>query len=169
MPGCSIRSGCCSIRRAGSNRVHVYNDSMENTSAKTYVRLDEHGVMRVGNARAMLDGIVYSFLEGHTPETIREQYPSLDLEQVYGAITYYLANREQVHQYLDRQQNKWNELTRESDEIPSPVVERLRALRAGAQPSWFDRVAGSFKDDPEFDDILRLGRDIRQTDRLVDE
>ena len=33
------------------------------------------------------------------------------------------------------------------------------------KPSWFEKIAGSFKDDPEFDEVLRLGREIRNADR----
>lgn len=38
--------------------------------------------------------------------------------------------------------------------------ERLRA-----KENWIDRISGSFKDDPEFEEILRLGREIRRADR----
>jgi uncharacterized protein (DUF433 family) len=58
-----------------------------------YVREDEHGVLRVGDTRVMLDSLVAAFHQGHSPETITQQYPALTLQQVYGAITYYLANR----------------------------------------------------------------------------
>jgi hypothetical protein len=34
--------------------------------------------------------------------------------------------------------------------------------RAGAKPSWIDRFSGVFKDDPDFDEIVRLGREYRQ-------
>jgi hypothetical protein len=30
---------------------------------------------------------------------------------------------------------------------------------------WIDQILGSFKDDPEFDEVLKLGRQIRQADR----
>ena len=30
------------------------------------------------------------------------------------------------------------------------------------KPNWLKVVLGSFKDDPEFDEILRLGREIRK-------
>jgi uncharacterized protein (DUF433 family) len=101
-------------------------------ASKTYIHGDEHGALRVGGTRISLDSVVHAYLQGHSPETIREQYPALSLEQVYGAITFYLANRDEVHQYLDRQQQLWDDLRRRSDQTPSPVVERLRALRAGS-------------------------------------
>ena len=37
--------------------------------------------------------------------------------------------------------------------------------RLGAKENWIDRITGSFKNDPEFDEILRLGREIRRADR----
>jgi uncharacterized protein (DUF433 family) len=43
---------------------------------------------------------VYSFNDGESPETIRQNFPSLTLEQVYGAIAFYLANREAVDENI---------------------------------------------------------------------
>ena len=94
-----------------------------------YVRVDEHGVMRVSNSRVMLDSVVAAFQEGDSPEAIRAQYPALSLEQVYGAILYYLSHRQEVDDYLKRQEAVWQEWRAKSEEAPSPVVERLRALR----------------------------------------
>ena len=99
------------------------------SDAKTYVRVDEHGVMRVAKSRVMLDSIVAGFEQGHSPETIRQQYPSLSLEDVYGAITYYLANLKEVNDYLQRQAVVWQHWRSKSEEQAAPVVERLRALR----------------------------------------
>src|SRR5437763_11990870 len=96
---------------------------------KTYIRIDEHGARRVGQTRVSLDSVVIAFQQGHSPETIRQQYPSLTLEEVYGAITYYLANREAVEQYLERQQVLWDGLRQKAKENTSQVVERLRKLR----------------------------------------
>jgi hypothetical protein len=38
---------------------------------KSYVWVDEHGVMRVGNTWVMLDAIVAGFAQGHSPATIQ--------------------------------------------------------------------------------------------------
>lgn len=40
---------------------------------------------------------------------------------------------------------------------------------ASKKPGWVAKIEGSFKDDPEFAEILRLGREERQTDILNDE
>src|SRR5262245_51093162 len=101
---------------------------MSNSAGKSYVRTDEHGVIRVGASRVMLDGIVYAFLEGDSPETIQQQYPAVTLEQVYGAITYYLAHQGEIDAYLKRQEQVWEEWRRRSGKSPNPVAERLRAM-----------------------------------------
>jgi hypothetical protein len=40
---------------------------------------------------------------------------------------------------------------------------------AAKKPGWIAKIEGSFKDDPDFAEILRLGREERQTDILNDE
>jgi uncharacterized protein (DUF433 family) len=95
-------------------------------TATSYVCTDEHGVMRVCETRVMLDSVVAAFQQGHSPETIQQQYPALTLEQAYGAIAYYLANRDEVHRYLERQGEVWRQTRERAAERASPVVERLR-------------------------------------------
>jgi uncharacterized protein (DUF433 family) len=101
---------------------------------RQYVRTDEHGVMRVGATRVMLDSVIAGFEQGHSPETIRQQYPSLSLEEVYGAITYCLAHPDEVQEYMKRQDAVWAEARARSERDVPPVVARLRAMRgAGAR------------------------------------
>src|SRR5438132_7353787 len=60
----------------------------------------------VAKTRVSLDSIVCAFLSGHPAEAIAQAFPVLSLEQVYGAITYYLAHRDDIDRYLDsRRQN----------------------------------------------------------------
>ncbi|MFO1429554.1 MAG: DUF433 domain-containing protein [Candidatus Competibacteraceae bacterium] len=97
---------------------------------KNYVHIDEYGVMRIGNTRVMLDSIVASFEQGYSPETIQQQYPALTLEEVYGAIAWYLANAGEVAQYLKRQQAVWNYWRAQAEAQSSAVLQRLRVLQA---------------------------------------
>ena len=101
-------------------------------TTRAYVRKDERGVLRVGDTRVMLDAVVAGFDQGLSPETITEQYPSLSLEEVYGAIAYYLANREEVDQYLLHQGELWTQLEHRFENQASPAVQRLRRLAAEA-------------------------------------
>src|SRR3974390_883625 len=103
------------------------------TPEKGYVQV---GAYRVGNTRVMLDSVVAGFRQGHSAETIRQQYPALTLEEVYGSIAYYLGHTAEVDAYLKRQDAVWEEWRSRSEQRPSPVVERLRALtRTGATES----------------------------------
>ena len=97
-------------------------------SSKVYVEPDSQGVLRVGSLGVSLDSVVIAFQEGHSPETIQQLYPALSLEEVYGAVTYYLANRNEVDQYLKRQEQLWEQARQHTAQNPSPVVQRLRAL-----------------------------------------
>ncbi len=50
----------------------------------------------VAETRVSLDSLVYAFRSGESPETIQQQFPSLSLEQVYGAIAFYLGHQTDV-------------------------------------------------------------------------
>ncbi len=91
--------------------------------------------MRVGSSRVVLDSVVASFQQGHSPETIQQQYPALSLEEVYGAIAWYLANAEEVTRYLERQNTLWAQWRTKAAAHPSPVIQRLRALREQKTPA----------------------------------
>jgi uncharacterized protein (DUF433 family) len=64
-----------------------------------YVQRRSEDYMLTGS-RVSLASIVTCWKEGLSPESIRDEFPSLSLEQVYGAITYYLANQVEVDSYL---------------------------------------------------------------------
>ena len=61
----------------------------------------EKGRYVIAGSRVSLDSIIHAFLQGLSPETIASEcFPVLSLEQVYGGITYYLANRNALDSYL---------------------------------------------------------------------
>jgi hypothetical protein len=68
--------------------------------SSAYIEQRDH-VYVVAGRRVSLDSIVYAFLSGQSAEAIGQACPVLSLEQVYGAITYYLAHREDVDGYLE--------------------------------------------------------------------
>ena len=66
---------------------------------RRYVERRDDSYM-ISGTRVSLDSIVYGFLSGQSAESIGQSFPVLTLEQVYGAIAYYLAHRDDVDQYL---------------------------------------------------------------------
>jgi hypothetical protein len=82
----------------------------------------------------MLDSVIAAFHQGHSAETVVQEYPALSLEEVYGAFAYYLANKHEVDQYLRRQDEVWTQWREKAEAVASPVVQRLRgqSVKAGA-------------------------------------
>jgi uncharacterized protein (DUF433 family) len=73
---------------------------MEVLVDKQYVEYREQGYWIAGT-RVSLESVISAFLEGLSPETIAaECFPVLSLEQIYGAITYYLSHRQEIDAYL---------------------------------------------------------------------
>ncbi|MGG6267393.1 DUF433 domain-containing protein [Leptolyngbya sp. AN03gr2] len=68
-------------------------------AAKAYVEY-RNDAYWIEETRISLDSIVYLFQQGASPESIVQAFPLLTLEQVYGAITFYLANRAEIDAYL---------------------------------------------------------------------
>lgn len=95
------------------------------------LRMHEDGVVRVGGTRATLGTVVAAFREGLTAEGIWQQYPSLELADVYATISYYLQEREWVESYLRERETNAAEVRREVEArslIPN-YRERLLARR----------------------------------------
>ncbi len=104
--------------------------------SKSYVQPDDHAALRVGDLGVSLDSVVIAFREGQSAESIQQMYPALSLEEVYGSIAFYLANQDEVHEYLERQNALWSRLRESAERTASPVVQRLRALsQTSARPA----------------------------------
>jgi uncharacterized protein (DUF433 family) len=80
--------------------------------------------------RISLDSVVYSFLNGESPESIAQNFPILSLEQVYGAIAFYLANRELVDAYLKKGEAEFQELQQSCREKSPLLYQKLKAAQA---------------------------------------
>ena len=73
-------------------------DPGKRTAPKTFAETEgrrDHGwgLHRVPGRELLSDRELQN---GATSEAIRLDYPALNLDQVYGAITFYLANKEEV-------------------------------------------------------------------------
>lgn len=68
-----------------------------------------NGGYRIVGTRISLDSIIYAFKRGASPETIKRSFPLLTLEEVYGALTFYLANQQKIDAYLHESEDRLNE------------------------------------------------------------
>src|ERR1043166_6533458 len=54
----------------------------------------------VAGTRVSLDSVVFAFLRGESPEGIAESFPDLSLEEIFGALAFYMANSRIIDHYL---------------------------------------------------------------------
>lgn len=98
-------------------------------TATTYAHKTAEGGWRVGESRVSLDSVVVAYWEGRSPEAIAEDFPSLTAEHVYGAIAFYLHNKDEIDKYLAEQEVRWHELAAQSNSQNGPLLDRLRQAR----------------------------------------
>lgn len=100
--------------------------------AREYVKkIDE--VYVVGDSRVSLDSLVYLFREGMSAESMVESYPALTLEQVHGALAFYLANQDEVDRYLAEGQRIAAAEHAESRQANAEFIAKIRRARHESQ------------------------------------
>lgn len=95
---------------------------------KKYIE-ERDGGLYVAGTRVSLDSIAYAFGRGESPEEICQSFPVLSLEEVYGAITYYLANQAEIDQYLSSRAEESERLRASAPPIPVSLREKLLQAR----------------------------------------
>ncbi len=95
---------------------------------RDYVEKHENGY-RIAGTRVSLNSIVYAYLEGLRPESIADDFPSLTLEEVHGAIAYYLGHRAEVDvhlKHLDQQFPALQQRVREAYPLLNQKLDEAR-------------------------------------------
>ncbi len=99
---------------------------------KEYVKKVE-GAYRVGETRVSLDSLVFLFREGMSAESMVDSYPSLTLEQVHGALAFYLANQKDIDAYLAEGQRAADVQHRQSRQTNAELIAKLQRARNASQ------------------------------------
>ena len=93
-----------------------------------YVEQREGG-WYVAGTRISLDSVVTEYQRGASPEGILRSFPLIgSLERVYGAITYYLAHRERVDDYL-QERRVLSDRERAKQSLPAGLKARVEHAR----------------------------------------
>ena len=82
--------------------------------------------IRLTGTRVGIETVIDDYQRGATPEEIVFHYPALSLEQVYATITYYLANKQKVKEYIALVRQRQEEAWQEQQRNPSPFVQSLQ-------------------------------------------
>jgi uncharacterized protein (DUF433 family) len=101
----------------------------------TYVIKTPEGSWRIAGSRVSLDSVIHAYWEGALPEAIVADFPTLSLEQVHGAIAFYLRHRAEIDQYLAEQDARWRQFQAESATRHGPLLQRIRATAGSASRS----------------------------------
>jgi uncharacterized protein (DUF433 family) len=88
-----------------------------------------NGGLYVTGSRVSLASIVSEYWDGAAPETIRQNFPVLSLEQIHGAIAFYLGHREEVEAYLLEIEKKWDEVEATARPASPALQQRIEAAR----------------------------------------
>ena len=100
---------------------------MELTSLFEFI--SPHAI-RIKGTRIDIEIVIEKFLDGASPAEIRRQHPHLTLKQIYGAITYYLFNKEILDDYIETGRKQAEAAYDEQRKKPSPGVARLMKIKA---------------------------------------
>ncbi len=95
------------------------------------VKVGQVEAYQIGNSRVSLDSVIYSWLQGDSPETIADNFPALTLEQVYGAIAFYLAQQKEIDEYLRQGEAQAESLKQRATN--SALYRKLSLLKAARQ------------------------------------
>ena len=85
----------------------------------------------IAASRVSLESIVYPFLRGDSAETIAESFPALTLEQVYGALAFYLAHRTEIDSLLAAGRAEFAQLRSEARQRHPAIYAKIEAARDG--------------------------------------
>jgi uncharacterized protein (DUF433 family) len=91
--------------------------------SKEYVEQRDGGYWITGK-RISLASVVYAFKDGAAPESILRSFPLLSLEEIYGAIAFYLSNQKDIDAYLSAREAEF---------------ERQREQERKADPSFYKK------------------------------
>jgi len=99
---------------------------------KDYVEQRDGGYYIAGS-RVSLDSIVYEFLSGSSAEAIQQAFSTVSLEDVYGAIAFYLANRSKVDEYLTQGEQEYEQMRLAAREKNPLLYRKLEEARRSVQ------------------------------------
>ena len=77
--------------------------------AQDYVEQHDESYWITGT-RVSLNSVVYAFLDELSPESIVDSFDTLTLEEVYGAIAFYLGHRDVIDAYLKQSEAQFDDL-----------------------------------------------------------
>ena len=73
--------------------------------SQEFIERRDGGFYVIGS-RVPIDRVVWEYRNGEDPETIQSHYPTLTLEEVNGAIAFYLNHKDKVEQAIEERRRE---------------------------------------------------------------
>lgn len=89
--------------------------------------------IRIKGTRVGIETIIEDYLNAASPEEIAVRYPTVTLEQIFATLTFYLRNKHEVDQYLERLRIFTKQAWQNQQRHPSPAIKRLREIKRQKQ------------------------------------
>jgi uncharacterized protein (DUF433 family) len=94
---------------------------------RDFIERRDTGFYIVGS-RVPIDRIVWEYRTGEDTETIRSHYPTLSLEQINGAIAFYLDHKDEVEHVMEERSHAEEAYTA-AHPTPPEVKEKFARMR----------------------------------------
>ena len=75
------------------------------------------GRVRLDGTRITVNQLATLYKQGYSGEEIADQYPHLNLAQVYAALAYYHANRAEVEADIEREEAEYDSLANQYEPV----------------------------------------------------
>ena len=82
--------------------------------------------IRIKGTRVGIESVLWDYRSGAGPEEIALRYPTLSLEQIHAAITFYLHRQAELTEYLARCTSEAEAAWHEQQQSPPGFVRDLR-------------------------------------------
>lgn len=89
---------------------------------------EENKIAYMRGTRVPIDTVFCAFNQGHTPEEIVQQFPTLDLGEVYEIVGMYIKHRKKFDEYLQARREKRGEIRKQNEKKFDQVEIRERIL-----------------------------------------
>jgi uncharacterized protein (DUF433 family) len=93
--------------------------------SKEYVENRDGGYF-IHGTRISLDSIVFEYRKGSAPEIIAREFELLTLEQVYGAIAFYLGHKNEIDRCLEKSAREVENVAPPLSQSNPKLFEKLR-------------------------------------------
>lgn len=95
--------------------------------AREYVE-QRDDMFYIAGSRVPLEAVIHEYRNGAPAESIACSFPTLSLEQIYGALAFYHGNRAQVEEAMRRTEKSWEEF-RMKHPIPASLRDKLERAK----------------------------------------